>query len=315
VAGTALLAQGEVEDVAKALAEQVAGGFAELEGVIRGNPAVRAGAAVNVAGAGDPFDGKYVVTASRHVFEPDTGYTTWLTVSGAQDRSLRGLIQGGVDHRRGGDAGGLGVVTAQVSDNRDPDQLGRVRVTFPWLSDDFVSDWARTVQLGAGGNRGAVIVPEVGDEVLVAFEQGSFQRPYVLGGLYNGVDKPDAGDVALVDGNAGTVDRRAFVSRTGHRLEMVESASGDQGILLRTGDKKLSLQLDQKGTKVTLHSDGTVSIEAQGDITVKTDSGTITLQGQKVSLQGQQVQIQGQTGVTVDGGTQCSISALQVKIN
>jgi phage protein D len=307
VAGTHFAAQGEVEDAAAAMAEQVAGGFAELEGVIRGNPAVRAGTAVNVTGAGAPFDGKYVVTASRHVFEPDTGYTTWLTVSGAQDRSLRGLVQGGAD-RRGRDAGGLGVVIGQVSDNRDPDQLGRVRVTFPWLSDDFVSDWARTVQVGAGGHRGAVIVPEVGDEVLVAFEQGSFQRPYVLGGLYNGVDKPDPGDVALVDGNAGTVDRRAFVSRTGHRLEMVESASGAQGILLRTGDGKLALQLDQKGTKVTLHSDGTVLIEAQGDLTVKTGTGTL-------SLQGQQVQIKGQTGVTVDGGTNCSISALQVKIN
>jgi uncharacterized protein involved in type VI secretion and phage assembly len=168
------------------------------------------------------------------------------------------------------------------------------------------------------------MVPEVGDEVLVAFEQGSFQRPYVLGGLYNGVDKPDAGDVTLIDDNSGTVDRRAFVSRTGHRLEMVESASGDQGIVLRTGDKKLSLQLDQKGTKVTLHSDGTVSIEAKGDITVKTDSGNVTvtadggnvsLKGQKVSVEGQQVEIKGQTGVTVDGGTQASISALQVKIN
>jgi uncharacterized protein involved in type VI secretion and phage assembly len=275
--------------------------------VIRGNPAVRAGTAVSVVGAGTPFDGKYVVTASRHVFEPDTGYTTWLTVSRAQDRSLRGLIQGGAG-RRCLDAGGLGVVIAQVSDNRDPDRLGRVRVTFPWLSDDFVSDWARTVQLGAGSNRGAVIVPEVGDEVLVAFEQGSFQRPYVLGGLYNGVDTPDAGTVTLVDSNAGTVDRRAFVSRTGHRLEMVESASGAQGIVLQTGDGKLALQLDQKGTKVTLHSDGTVSIEAQGDLTVKTGTGTL-------SLQGQQVQIKGQTGVTVDGGTNCSISALQVKIN
>ena len=64
-----------------------------------------------------------------------------------------------------------------VSDNRDPENLGRVRVTFPWLYDDFVSGWARTVQPGAGKDRGALIVPEVGDEVLVAFEHGSFQQP------------------------------------------------------------------------------------------------------------------------------------------
>jgi phage protein D len=306
-ADTPYLTQGEVDDAAAALAEQVAGGFAELEGVMRGNPAVRAGTAVVLTGAGKPFDGKYVVTASRHVFEPDTGYRTWLTVSGGQDRTLWGLIDGGSGRGQDG-AGSSGMVVAQVSDNRDPEDLGRVRLTFPWLSDDFVSDWARTVQPGAGDGRGALVVPEVGDEVLVGFEQGSFQRPYVLGGLYNGVDKPDKGDVALIDGNSGSVDRRAFVSRTGHRVEMVESASGDNGIVLRTGNGKLSVGLDQKQTQITLHSDGSVTIDAQGDLTVKSATGTLLLEGQEV-------QVKGRTGVTVDGGAQCSISAIQVKIN
>jgi uncharacterized protein involved in type VI secretion and phage assembly len=307
VAGTAYTVQGEVDDAAAGLAEQVAGGFAELEGVMRGNPSVRSGTAVTLAGAGDPFDGKYAVTASRHVFEPDTGYTTWLTVSGAQDRTLWSLA-GGPGGRMPGDAGGTGVVIGQVSDNRDPDKQGRVRLTFPWLSDDFVSDWARTVQPGAGSRRGALVVPEVGDEVLVAFEQGSFQRPYVLGGLYNGVDQPDPGEVTLVDANAGTVDRRAFVSRTGHRLEMVETAAAASGIVLRTGDGKQTVQLDQQGTQVIVHSDGTVTIDARGDVTVRASTGTLTLEGQAV-------QIKGRTGVTVDGGTTCSISAIQVKIN
>jgi phage protein D len=81
-ADTPYRTQGEVDAAAKALSEQVAGGFAELEAVIRGNPNVRAGTAVALANAGKPFDGKYTVTATRHVFEPDTGYTTWVTVSG-----------------------------------------------------------------------------------------------------------------------------------------------------------------------------------------------------------------------------------------
>jgi phage protein D len=305
VAGTPCAAQVEVDEAAAALAEQVSGGFAELVGVIRGNPAVRAGTAVTLAGAGAPFDGKYAVTTSRHVFELQTGYTTSFAVTGAQDRSLWGVVEGSSG---GTDAGGHGVVIAQVSDNRDPEERGRVRLTFPWLSDDFVSDWARTVQPGAGGGRGALVVPEVGDEVLVAFEQGSFQRPYVLGGLYNGMDKPDPGEVTLIDGNSGAVNRRAFVSRTGHRLEMVESAAGAQGIVLRTGDGKLTLDLDQRATQVTVHSDGTVTIESQGDVSVKATTGTLRLEGQDV-------QIKGRTGVTVDGGASCSISALQVKIN
>jgi phage protein D len=304
-ADTPYLTQREVDDAASALAEQVAGGFAELEGVMRGNPSVRAGTAVTLAGAGKPFDGKYAVSASRHVFEPDTGYTTWLTVSGGQDRTLWGLVDGAGTVAS---AGSSGLVIGQVSDNRDPEELGRVRLTFPWLSDEFVSDWARTVQAGAGGGRGALVVPEVGDEVLVGFEQGSFQRPYVLGGLYNGVDKPDKGDVTLIDANSGSVDRRAFVSRTGHRLEMVESASGAQGIVLRTGNDKLSLGLDEKKTEITLHSDGSVSITATGDVTVESSTGTLRLEGREV-------QLKGKTGVTVDGGAKCSISALQVTIN
>jgi phage protein D/phage baseplate assembly protein gpV len=302
--GSPYTAQGEVDDAAKALAEQVAGGFAELEVVMRGNPKVRAGTAVTLAGAGEPFEGKYTVSASRHVFDPDTGYTTWVTVSGTQDRSLLGLTGSPL----GGAAGGSGVVIGQVSDNRDPDKLGRVRLTFPWLDDNFVSDWARTVQAGAGKGRGAVIVPEVGDEVLVAFEQGSFQRPYVLGGLHNGMDTPPRGDVELVDATSGAIDRRAFVSRTGHSLEILETSSGEQGIKIRSGDGKLALGLDQKKTTITVHSDGTVTVEARNGVTVDAGAGSLRLAGKDVT-------ITAKTGMTIQGGTNCTIQAAVVRIN
>ncbi len=315
------IAQSEVDDAAKALAEQVAGGFAELEVVMRGNPKVRAGTAITLAGAGAPFEGKYTVTASRHVFNPDTGYLTWVTVSGAQDRTLLGLT----GSHLGSAAGGSGVVIGQVSDNRDPDKLGRVRLTFPWLHDDFVSDWSRTVQAGAGKDRGALIVPEVGDEVLVAFEQGSFQRPYVLGGLHNGVDTPPKGDVELVDSSSGAIDRRAFVSRTGHALEMLETASGAHGVKIHTGDGKLTLDLDQKKTKITVHSDGKVTVEARNGVTVDAGTGSLRLAGQDVIIAaktgvkldggGGEVKVSSNTGVNIKGGASCSIQAAIVRIN
>ncbi len=307
--------QGEVDAAAKALAEQVAGGFAELEAVMRGNPKVRAGTAVSLVNAGKPFDGKYTVTATRHVFEPDTGYTTWVTVAGAQDRTLFGLVAGATG--TASTSGPNGVVVAQVSDNRDPEARGRVRLTFPWLSDDYVSSWARTVQTGAGGERGALVVPEVGDEVLVAFEQGSFDRPYVVGGLYNGVDKPHEGDVPLVDKASGEVNRRAIVSRTGHRIELLESATGAQGVQVLTGDGKLTLDLDQKQTKITVHSDGTVAIEARNGVTIDAGTGSLKLSGMDIALAAK-------TGIKVDGGagdvkltssTTCTIQAGLVRIN
>ena len=68
--------QAEVDAAAKALAEQIAGAFAEFEGVARGNPKLRAGAAIAIDNLGAPFDGKYMVTTSRHRFDPTTGYTT-----------------------------------------------------------------------------------------------------------------------------------------------------------------------------------------------------------------------------------------------
>lgn len=309
------LTQSEVNGAAKALAEQVASGFTELEVVLRGNPKVRAGTAVTLAGVGAPFEGKYTVSASRHVFDPETGYLSWVRVSGAQDRSLLGLTASA--RLGGGAAGGSSVVIGKVSDNGDPNKQGRVRLVFPWLDDSFVSDWARTVQAGAGKNRGAVIVPEVGDEVLVAFEQGSFQRPYVLGGLYNGVDTMPEGNVEVIDSSSGAVDRRALVSRTGHALEMMESASGAQGVTIKTGDGKLFLQLDQKQTKITVNSDGSVVIKARNGVAV--DAGTGSLQ-----LTGQDVTIAAKTGVKVDGGggevqvsskTAVSVQATKVSLN
>jgi hypothetical protein len=104
------------------------------------------------------------------------------------------------------------------------------------------------------------------------------------------------------------VDRRAFVSRTGHRIELLETARADNGIVLETGDGKLGVTLDQKKTEITLHSDGSVTVDAQGDVTVKSSSGTLRLEGQEV-------QVSGRTGVTVDGGAKCTIRGTTVAIN
>lgn len=190
-------AQAQVDQAAKALAERIAGSFAELEAVIRGNPEVRAGSAVALNAVGAPFEGRYTVTSSRHVFDPVRGYETWLTVSGQQERSLFGLTGGGPGSGGPGTGSGggsrcAGLVSGTVTDTHDPEGSGRVKVRFPWLSDEYASDWARTAQSG-GTSGGEAFIPEVGDEVLVGFEHGHLDRPYVLAGLYNGKDRPSQG--------------------------------------------------------------------------------------------------------------------------
>ena len=83
-----------------------------------------------------------------------------------------------------------GVVVGIITDNNDPEELGRVRVSFPWRGERDQSRWARVATLMAGNDRGTFFLPEVEDEVLVAFDRGDMNHPYVIGTLWNGVDTP-----------------------------------------------------------------------------------------------------------------------------
>jgi uncharacterized protein involved in type VI secretion and phage assembly len=288
--------QDEVDHVAKAVAEQIGSAFAEADGVADGDPQLRVGAAVSVAGVGHPFEGKYTITASRHVFDA-AGYRTHFSVSGRQERSLLGLASSG---ETSGDpsAGGApihGVVIGIVSNCDDPETLGRVKVKLPWLSDDYESDWARVVGVGAGDDRGILFLPEVNDEVLVAFERGDVRSPFVLGGLWNGkFAPPQAGTLE----KGGVVQHRVVQSRLGHNLTLSDE-SGKDGIAMISGDKKHFVSVQAAKTTIELNTSGTVSIDADGTVQIKADSieisgssisikadGSLTLQGATVSITG-----------------------------
>ena len=86
-----------------------------------------------------------------------------------------------------------------------------------------------------------MVLPEVGDEVLVAFEQGDIRRPYVLGGLYNGVDTPKPAAPTSSTAASGAVNRRSLVSRRGHRIDLLDQDGRTEGVALSTGDDKLQL--------------------------------------------------------------------------
>src|SRR5437899_1321842 len=85
-----------------------------------------------------------------------------------------------------------GLAVGIVTNNEDPENHGRIKVKFPWLADNHESDWARMAAPMAGNNRGAYFLPEVNDEVLVAFEHGSIDAPIIVGALWNGKDTPPA---------------------------------------------------------------------------------------------------------------------------
>jgi len=299
-----LSTQSQVDATAKAIVDQIGSAAAEADGIARGNPKLKAGQAVSVSVVADDFVGSYTLTHTRHIFDAH-GYRTHFTVSGRQDRSLFGLVSAGSNGRGGGGGAPIyGVVVGIVTNNDDPDKLGRVKLKFPWLSDNYESDWARITQLGAGPNAGAVFIPEVNDEVLVAFEFGDVRRPYVVGSLYNGKDKPSVGD-ALFSG--GKVKRSGFVSRQGHRFVFFDD-SGKSGIALITGDKKTRIALKQTGPEIHIYCEGKVTIESQGDMKLSSKAG-LNIEA------GGQLQIKGDGGIKVNSNAMVEVKGQMVKLN
>ncbi|MFF4230395.1 VgrG-related protein [Streptomyces sp. NPDC001820] len=262
--------QTEVKFAAGSLADDITSSFAELEVTVRGNPKLRPGVPVTLTDVGAPFEGKYTVTSVRHTFGDGSHYETWVTVSGRQWRSLFGLTSGG-----GTAAPRLpSVANALVTDVQDPLKQGRVKLQFPWLDDAYVSDWTRTVQMGGKGG-GGVFPLDVGDEVLVAFDRGALDHPFVIGGLYNGIDKPTVvKDVPLHDGLKKRAIRHTLSDRQGNRVDLLSQQTGarKQGVRIASGNDRLTINLDRTKTEITVDSKGGVTIT--GGTSVSVEAGT-----------------------------------------
>jgi uncharacterized protein involved in type VI secretion and phage assembly len=305
------------DGAAASAAEIISGAFAEADGIARGNPRLKAGSTVSVGVVGDHFEGQYTLTGARHVFGED-GYRTHFVISGRQDRSLLGLASLGASngHASAGGAPINGVVIAQVTDNNDPNDQARVKLKFPWLDDNYESDWARITQIGAGGNQsGAVWIPEKDDEVLVAFEFGDIRRPYVVGSLYNGQDTPNLGD-ALFDN--GKVKRRGFISRAGHKFIFFDDEDGNKkGIAFISSDGNLKISLNETNSEIHISSQGKIHVESQQDMTLESQ-GNLKLSAQQgISLEAQtNLDLKGTSGATLDGGPQLEVKASgQLKVS
>jgi uncharacterized protein involved in type VI secretion and phage assembly len=162
-----------------------------------------------------------------------------------------------------------GVVVGVVTNNQDPDGFGRVKVKFPWLSDVDESDWARIAAPMAGNKRGFYFLPEVDDEVLVAFEHGDVRFPYVLGALWNGKDAPPA-----TNGD-GKNNVRLIQSRSGHVIKLNDE-DGKETVEILDKSQKNSIVIDTAKNTITITSDQ--------DITISASKGTIKLDAQNVEI-------------------------------
>lgn len=206
--------QAEADDVARSLCDDIGGQFLEAEGLGYGVPTLKPGMMVEIENIGDRFKGKYFVTSTTHAYSPSEGYTTLFSVNGKRPSTLLSLLE----DEGGGRRAPLGnnIVIGLVTDNTDPEGLARVKVKYPHLTEDHASHWVRLSSPMAGPGRGIEYLPEVDDEVLVAFEHGDIRRPYILGALWNGKDHPPMPNSEAVRG--GKVVRRITKTRTGHKM-------------------------------------------------------------------------------------------------
>lgn len=252
-----------------------------------------------------------------------------------------------------------GVVIGIVVDNKDPDGLYRVKVKFPWIkeSDDqytdvpddesFVSTWARIATFMAGPDRGAFFLPEIDDEVLVAFEHGDIRRPFIIGSLWNGKDK----SIHTNESQDGKNNYRSIMSRSGHILQFVDNDEGKERIVLQTKVKPDETQKDAESRDghfiVIEHTDGKEKIEIydrtqknyvlidstnkkitvqskEGDILLSAPQGKITIEAKELETKSSAkttikangaMSINGQQTMEVKATSTMTIKGAQVKIN
>lgn len=222
--------------------------------------------------------------------------------------------------RKPGTAAMPGVVVGIVTENKDEEKMGRIKVTFPWRADESKSYWIRMSVPMAGKNRGTWFLPEIGDEVLVAFDRGDVDKPFVIGALWNGKDNPP-------EVNAdGKNNIRKIRSRSGHELifddnkeqkkeKIIIHTNSGHKIILDDTDGKGQIHVEtKKGHKVTL--DDTNGKEKISVID-KTGSNKMIIDSVKKSIDiecSNQMQLKAQT-INIDGTTAVNIKSMKIDIN
>lgn len=167
------------------------------------------------------------------------------------------------------------VQSALVTSTDDPDNLGRVKVKFPWNDGSTGAEpdyWLRVLTPHSGNERGFFWLPEIDDEVLVAFEQGDPDRPIILGSLYNGKDKPPTSHDAGF--NAAENDLKLFRTKSGNEIYFHDAGGSETICITQPSGNTITLSAD--GPKITIESDGDITMKAT-NITLETTSGDITL--------------------------------------
>jgi uncharacterized protein involved in type VI secretion and phage assembly len=173
-----------------------------------------------------------------------------------------------------------GVTIAIVTNTQDPQKLGRVQVKLPLLSMLDHSDWVRMLTPMAGKEQGLYCLPQVDDEVLVAFEQGDPNQPYVLGALWNANANPPKAPVS----------QRQLVSRSGHAI-VLDDTEGSEQVEIRDRTGKNRIVITSTNNSLVIESEGEITIKAKGKLTLSGKGVEIDAQGSQVNVKASQMEV------------------------
>lgn len=316
----------EAEAIAQGLFDEFSGEFVQADAKAEGNPKIRPGTVVKLKEMGK-YSGDYYVTETRQVIS-ERYYQTEFAVRGLRGGDLLSTLRPKPSLQPG-----QTLLVGKVTNNNDPDGLGRVRVKFPTLTEDHESNWARVVTLGAGPDRGFDCLPEVDDEVLVGFEHGNIHRPYIMGNVWNGKDSPPAPVKDSVTDNK--VRLRTLKTRTGHQLQFVEEDKGSSKkgiyldsvyghhIYLNDSEQLIevktkggqTIRMEDQGSKIEIKSTGSISMEAPQKITLKVGGSTLEMSPAAIDASSTKVAVKGNAAVDINGGASVKIQGGIVKIN
>lgn len=297
---------------ATAILDDTTKSFITAEGECNGDPKFALGGTINVKGVGERFQGKYYLTSVQHNLSKTGGHQVKFRAGRTRSESMSSILSPPPDQ-----AVAPQVTVGVVTNNRDDDGLARVKVKFPMLFDDDESHWARQAVPMAGADRGFIAMPEVNDEVLVAFEHGDPTKPFILGSLWNGVDQPPKGTADLVDGG-GVVNQRIWRSRSGH-LFLFDDTDGSEAIriidktnknhiTITSSDNKLQVQIE--GDIEVTSQTGKISMTAEKDINIESKSGKISLKAVNAEVEAKQsAKMKTGTSFDVDAGTSFAAKA------
>ena len=274
----------EAKAIAQSTLDKLASGSFEAEGAMIGDPRVKAGGKLKLDGFGASFDGEHHVTSVSHVYGHGD-YRTRFAISGRNPRTLTDVMR--PKNERDWTSG---IVIGLVTNNQDPEKLGRVRVKFPALGDNIEGNWARIALVGAGKDAGMAFLPMVGDEVAVGFEHGDTRRPVVLGSLHNSIDVPHEKMAGDKDGGSLVVYGRKD-AEVNLQKQFVIDAKDNMTITIDRGeDGPGEYKLDAKdqievkaGTKIMIEGTGEVTIKSSAGINVEA-TGALKLQGMTVDI-------------------------------